>query len=155
MSPAPLNAEEELLWRSLLRIVATLPRLLDEDLVRATGVSLSEYVTLMNLSEAEDREMRLTELASAAGLSLSRVSRLIEDMRVRGLVTKRRAPTDTRGFIATLTPAGLERLRDAYPSNLASARRRVLDHVAPRSLGRAGQVLTAIADGMDTLPADA
>ncbi|GIM93018.1 hypothetical protein Ato02nite_048110 [Paractinoplanes toevensis] len=117
--------------------------------MRSTGVSLSEYVTLMNLSEAEDQEMRLTELALAAGLSLSRISRLVEDMRVRGLVTKRRAAADTRGFIATLTPAGLERLRDAYPTNLASARRRVLDHVAPRAVSGSGQVLAAIAEGMD------
>ncbi|MDX2642277.1 hypothetical protein PV341_01580 [Streptomyces sp. PA03-1a] len=36
--------------------------------------------------------------------------------------------------MATLTSGGLERLEAAYPSLLASARRRVMDHVDSASL---------------------
>jgi DNA-binding MarR family transcriptional regulator len=149
MPEAPLTPDEEILWRALMRIIATLPRLLDEDLTRSTGVSLTEYVTLMNLSEAQDREMRLTDLANAIGLSLSRISRVVEDLRTRGLVTKRRASTDNRGFVATLTPAGLRRLKKAYPGHLLSARRRAFDHVGdPAGLAAAGHILSSIAERM-------
>jgi DNA-binding MarR family transcriptional regulator len=148
MSEPPLTPDEETLWRSLQRIAATLPRLLDEDLVRTTGVTLTEYATLMNLSEAADREMRLTDLATAIGLSLSRISRIVEDLRVRGLVTKRRAAEDTRGNVATLTPAGLSRLQMAYPNHLISARSRVLDHIDPDCLAAAAQVLAVISARM-------
>jgi DNA-binding MarR family transcriptional regulator len=146
MPEPPLTPDEEILWRALMRIIATLPRLLDEDLARSTGVSLTEYVTLMNLSEAQNREMRLTDLANAIGLSLSRISRIVEDLRTRGLVTKRRASDDNRGNIATLTPAGLRRLKKAYPSHLLSARRRVVDRVDPASLAEVGRVLNTIAE---------
>ena len=148
MPEAPLTPDEEILWRALMRIIATLPRLLDEDLTRSTGVSLTEYVTLMNLSEAPDREMRLTDLANASGLSLSRISRIVEDLRTRGLVTKRRASDDNRGNIATLTPAGRRRLKKAYPDHLLSARRRVVDRVDPASLAEVGRVLNTMAEAI-------
>jgi len=148
MPEAPLTPDEEVLWRALMRIVTTLPRLLDEDLARSTGMSLTEYATLMNLSEAPEREARLTDLANAIGLSPSRISRVVEDLRTRGLVTKRRASADNRGFIATLTPAGLSRLRKAYPGHLLSARRRAFDHLDPDGLAEAGRVLNTIATRM-------
>jgi DNA-binding MarR family transcriptional regulator len=153
MPETPLTPDEEYLWRALMRVVATLPRLLDEDLAKSTGVSLTEYATLMNLSEAPKREMRLTDLANAIGLSPSRISRVVEDLRVRGLVTKRRASTDNRGYIATLTPAGLRRLKKAYPGHLLSARRRAFDHVDPAGLAAAGRLLNSIADRMVDPPA--
>jgi DNA-binding MarR family transcriptional regulator len=152
MSHPPLDPSEELLWRALLRIAVTLPRLLDEDLVHATGVSLSEYVILMNLSEAPDRELRLTDLANAAALSLSRVSRLVDDLRSRGLVTKRRATGDTRSAIAALTPAGFQRLVRTYPDHLRSSRRRVMDHIDPALKAQTAAVLAAVLAGMTSTP---
>jgi DNA-binding MarR family transcriptional regulator len=70
----PLSPEEEALWRALMRIIKTLPRRPESDLVQATGLSLSEYSTIMHLSEAPDRELRMNDLASAAGLSPSRMT---------------------------------------------------------------------------------
>jgi hypothetical protein len=54
-----LNANEELFWRALMRIVLTLPRHLDRDMVQAVGMTANEYTTVMNLSEAPNRENRL------------------------------------------------------------------------------------------------
>ena len=48
----PLNETEEAFWRALMRIVVSLPRCLDADLVRTVGVTANEYTTLMCLSEA-------------------------------------------------------------------------------------------------------
>ena len=43
----PLVAPEEVLWRALMRIVLSFPRRLDGDLLRAVGITASEYLTLM------------------------------------------------------------------------------------------------------------
>jgi DNA-binding MarR family transcriptional regulator len=144
----PLSADEEVLWRALIRIAVTLPRGLDDDLTRTAGISFSEYGVLTILSEAENQAMRLSALAAAVALSLSRVSRLVDGMQARGLVAKERDTVDTRGSIARLTPAGLDQLRKAYPVHLASVRRRVIDQVAPELVRPAARALAALAASM-------
>jgi DNA-binding MarR family transcriptional regulator len=145
---APLSADEEMLWRVLIRIAVTLPRGLDDDLTRTAGISVSAYGVLTILSEAENQAMRLSALAGAVALSLSRVSRLVDEMQAQGLVTKERDTVDTRGSIARLTPAGLDRLREAYPVHLASVRQRVIDHVAPELVLPVARALAALAASM-------
>jgi DNA-binding MarR family transcriptional regulator len=140
-----LDPDEELLWRSLLRIVVALPRSLDDDLVRATGVSLTEYIVLMNLSEAPNRPMRVRELAGVMGLSASRVSRLADQLASRGLAHKTRSPDDGRGYIVVITDEGLHRLQRAYPAHLASARRRVFDRLMPADVPQIAQALSLLA----------
>jgi DNA-binding MarR family transcriptional regulator len=141
----PLNATEEVFWRALMRIVLSLPRRLDADLLRTAGITANEYTTLMCLSEAPGRELRMTDLANAAALSASRMTRLVDDLRARGLVTKRSSSEDARGNIAKLTPAGLAKLKKAWPDHLASVRGRVFDHVDPSTVGKAAQALSEIA----------
>jgi DNA-binding MarR family transcriptional regulator len=141
----PLNETEEALWRALMRIVLSLPRRLDADLVRTVGVTANEYTTLMCLSEAPDRELRMTDLANAAALSASRMTRLIDDLQTRGLVTKRTSSKDGRGNVAKLTPAGLAKLKKAWPAHVASVRGRVFDHVDPGTVTNAAQALSEIA----------
>jgi DNA-binding MarR family transcriptional regulator len=73
LSLVRLSSTEELLWRALMRVVLWLPRRLDVDLLQA-GISVNEYTTLVSLSEAPERELRMTDLARATGLSASRMS---------------------------------------------------------------------------------
>jgi len=147
-TPRPLNPDEELLWRALNRIMAALPRVLEEDLLRSTGLSLHEYAALMNLSEAENQELRMADLASATGLSASRITRLVDGLQSRNLVVKRRCTDDARGNVARLTPAGMERLKAAYPDHLRSARSRFMDHVDPALTRRTAEVLGRVAESL-------
>jgi DNA-binding MarR family transcriptional regulator len=141
----PLSETEEAFWRSLMRILLSLPRRLDSDLVRTVGITANEYTTLMCLSEAPGRELRMADLANAAALSASRMTRLVDDLQARDLVTKRASSEDGRGNVATLTPAGLEKLKQAWPAHLASVRGRVFDHVDPGTVTNAAQALSEIA----------
>ena len=145
----PLNATEEVFWRAMMRIVLALPRRLDADLVRTVGMTANEYMTLMCLSEAPDRELRMSDLAHAAALSASRMTRLVDDLQSRGLVTKRTSAQDARGNVAKLTPAGLARLKKAWPTHLASVRDRVFDHVDPGTVTEAAQALSKIAEQLE------
>ncbi len=88
----------------------------------------------MSLSEAENQELRMADLAAATALSASRITRVVDALQSRGQVVKRRYEGDARGNVATLTPEGLNRLQAAYPIHLASARKRVMDHLDGRSL---------------------
>jgi DNA-binding MarR family transcriptional regulator len=145
----PLTQVEEVLWRSLMRLVVTLPRALGDDLVRARGMTANEYTTLMHLSEAPKRELGITDLAAAAALSVSRMSRLLDDLQSRGLILKRQSETDGRGNIARLTRPGLAALKSAYPEHLASVRRLVLDHIDKADKARMARVLEAVATSVD------
>lgn len=148
----PLTSAEEVLWRALMRIVVALPRKLDSDLVRATGLTANEYKTLMGLSEAPNRELRMAELANATGLSASRMTRLVDDLQSRGLVIKRASAADGRGNIAKLTPQGLAKLKSAWPAHLASVRRRVFDHIDSGTVKRAAQAMSGVAAQLEDKP---
>jgi DNA-binding MarR family transcriptional regulator len=145
----PLSPIEESLWRALMRIVKVLPRDLDSDLARGAGVTASEYTTMMHLSEASNRELRMTDLANATDLSASRMTRLVDDLQSRGLVTKVASATDARGNVARLTPRGMSKLRAAWPVHLASVRTRFFDHMDSTSIKRASEALSEVADHLE------
>ena len=60
---------------------------------------------------------------------------------------KRRAGagTDGRGQLAVLTPAGLARLEQAYPTLLAGVREHVMDHLADLDLAAFTHAMSGIA----------
>jgi DNA-binding MarR family transcriptional regulator len=144
-NPEPLTPTEEMFWRALMRIVVCLPRHLHADMVRATGLSASEYTVIMNLSEAPNRQLRMADLAGATGLSASRTTRLVDGLQSHGLVAKRASSADGRSNLAELTSSGLTKLRSAWPAHVASVRTRVLDHVPPGALAKTAQALEAVA----------
>ena len=144
-SVEPLSPAEEALWRAVMRIVKMLPRHLDGDLVRGAGLTASEYTTIMHLSEAPNRELRMAYLARATDLSASRITRLVDDLQSRGLVTKTVSSSDTRGNIARLTPAGMAKLRSAWPVHLASVRRHFLDSIDAGTVEGVAKALAEVA----------
>ncbi len=126
-----LSASEEAAWRALTYVANHLVPVLSEDLA-GSGVSLSEYVVLVHVSEAEDEVLRIGDLAAISGLSASRMSRLVDDMASKGWLEKSRHRDDARCTLAALAPAGLEVLKQTYPTQLANVRRRVFDHLSER-----------------------
>ncbi|HEX8508601.1 MAG TPA: MarR family transcriptional regulator [Propionibacteriaceae bacterium] len=134
MALPPLNAAEEEVWRALVRLMVVLPRALDDDLQQAGGLSLTHYVVLMRLSEVADQQLRMSDLASQVALSPSRMSRIVQLLQGRGLVTRTVSAEDARAGIVTLTEAGLKALRAAWPAHLASARTIVFDNLEPDQL---------------------
>jgi DNA-binding MarR family transcriptional regulator len=107
----------------------TVPRAFDADLLREQRMSLSEYSALMHLSEAPGRRLRMSDLADAGALSLSGMTRIVTRLEVQNLVHRERSCSDGRGWNAVLTDAGLQRLRQAWPTHLASVRRHMFNHL--------------------------
>src|SRR5688500_17515138 len=93
-------------WIGLLETHKRLTRQLEAELEAAHGLGISAMELMSRLARADDHMMRLSSLADASGLSLSRVSRIIDGLEKRGLVERRADATDTRAKNAVLTPAG-------------------------------------------------
>jgi DNA-binding MarR family transcriptional regulator len=144
-----LNEDEELVWRSLMRLVFTLPRALGDDLQRSCGLSSTEYSVLMHLSESPGRQLSMTDLADRTSLSPSRISRVIAEMARLGLVERRPGSVDGRITFAALTRAGAATLRRAWPHHLRSVRERAFDQLTPDEVRTLGPILERLAEAGD------
>jgi len=138
---APLDGEEERAWRSLARAFIVVPRVLEAELQAAHGVTMTEYFVLVNLSEAPDRQLRMSELAARGALSLSAISRVVDGLERRGLVERVRCPSDRRGLLAVLSDRGMACLEEVYPTHLRGVREHVMCHLG-------GLDLEAVADAV-------
>ncbi|HWC25351.1 MAG TPA: MarR family transcriptional regulator [Solirubrobacteraceae bacterium] len=69
------------------------------------------------------------ELSSKHGLSLSRVSRIIDALEERGLVARRACPSDARVVHAKLAAAGLALVRSAQAPHFASVQAAFFDRL--------------------------
>ena len=144
-TPVPgLDSEEDLLWRSLVEVLVRLPRVLDEHFTREAKVGMSEYSVLVALSEAPEGELRMGELAEATALSRSRMSRVVDDLVRKSLVTRRKSEQDGRSALAAVTPEGLAVLAAVYPEHLARVRSLILDHVTKSEMRAMTQALSRI-----------
>ena len=130
----PLTAEEEAVMRALGRLMLVMPRALNADLEREQRMSASEYSVLRNLSESRCGRMRMSELAQACDMSLSGMTRLAAKLESFGYLKRTKCEDDARGWNAVLTDKGLARLREAWPTHLASVRRHIFDHLGDLDL---------------------
>lgn len=131
--------------RALGRMMLVMPRALNADLEREQRMSASEYSVLRHLSETRCGFMRMSELALACDMSLSGMTRLAAKLESLGYVKRIKCQSDARGWNAVLTDQGLARLREAWPTHLASVRRHVFDHLDGLDLDRLAAAFNAIA----------
>jgi DNA-binding MarR family transcriptional regulator len=129
--PSRTNPTREQLaaWRAFLRAHATLIQVLETELVAEQRLSLAAYDVLVQLAEAPDRRLRMTELAEAVLLSRSGVTRLVDRLEKIGLVARCPVESDGRGVAARLTDAGLNRLRIASRTHLAGVTRHFVNRL--------------------------
>jgi DNA-binding MarR family transcriptional regulator len=127
---APFSALEMEAWAGFLRAHATLVRELDDELTRAHALPLSSFDVLVQLANAPDGRMRLSQLADAVLLSRSGLSRLVTRLEEQGLVERRDCASDARGAYAQLTAGGRARLEEARGTHRAGVRLRFLDRLS-------------------------
>lgn len=142
--PSPLSSVEAATWRALARVMTHLARTLDDDLVERDGLTMTRYVVLMELSEAPGGRLRMGDLAHAAMLSPSRMTRVVQGLVDEGYVARGTVDADARARSVTLTPDGLARLERAWPAHVAGVRTHVLDRIDPEDLPGFRRVLEAI-----------
>jgi DNA-binding MarR family transcriptional regulator len=120
---------------------------LDAELQGAHGVSLAEYEVLVALSEAADRRLRMSDLATVLHLSPSGLTRRLDALARRGWVRRERCPSDRRGTFAVLTDDGYAQLVNAAPTHVRGVREHLIDRLSPRQLANLAGALGGIASG--------
>ncbi len=93
-----------------------------------------DYFTLVMLSEAPDRTLRMTALAARTNATLPRQSRVVARLEREGYIERRPCADDGRATNAVLTEAGLTKLTQAAPGRLATVRHYVIDALTPTQL---------------------
>jgi DNA-binding MarR family transcriptional regulator len=116
-------------WIGFLETHRQLSRALDHELEARHRLSMSAVELLGRLAAADERRLRLSRLAADTGLSLSRVSRIVDALEARGLVERRPCPSDARAINAHLTGTGLALAREAQATHFADVQRRFFDQL--------------------------
>lgn len=145
-----LDVDEQRTWRAFLTATQLLQAQLDRELQRDSGIPHAYYEILVRLSEAPGRVLRMSELASAADSSRSRLSHAVARLEEAGWVRRESCPTDRRGSFARLTDDGFAALDAAAPDHVESVRRHLLDRLTPEQVTQLREISEAIVDGLRT-----
>lgn len=116
----------------------------DDALLEGHGFSEGEYGVLVHLSEAQDHRLRMCDLATALRLSPRGLTRRIDGLVKRGLVTREPSPCDRRAMLAVLTDDGMHELESAAPTHVSSVRESLIDHLEPEDLDRMAELLEKV-----------
>ncbi len=139
-----LTPDEQRTWRTFLETTQMLLDGTARQLTRDSGLSHADYEILVRLSEAEDRSLRMCDLATTTLFSPSRLSHAVDRLQELGWVTRRTHPEDRRGTVATLTDEGFAVLEAAAPGHVDFVRRAVFEGLTSRQVNDLRRTLSRI-----------
>jgi DNA-binding MarR family transcriptional regulator len=143
--PQWLTDEEQQAWRATVQLSQLLLRQLDRDLT-AYDLNGRDYEILVELSEAPDHRLRMTDLADATSQSRSRLSHQISRMEKRGLVRRDECEGDKRGTFAVLTRAGFDTIERVAPRHVEQVRLHFIDRLTAEQLEETRSAFQPIVD---------
>lgn len=117
-------------WRNFITLHARLIDLIDKELQAAGCVPLHWYDVLIELAEAPEKRLRMSDLARKVILSRSGLTRLVDKLETAGLLSRETTPTDGRGAFAVLTDEGMAALREAWPIYAEGIRTHFAQHLS-------------------------
>lgn len=145
-----LDEREARAWRALQSMQLRLEGELGRQLAADAGLSYSDYLVLVALTDRPDGRMRLFELGDVLGWEKSRASHHVARMVDRGLVKKQKCDSDRRGFFVAVTARGRREIESAAPGHVSAVRRLFVDRLTPEQLeavGDAAEIVLAALDG--------
>ncbi|MEI8058497.1 MAG: MarR family transcriptional regulator [Actinomycetes bacterium] len=144
-----LSAEQQSHWRAYLEATTLLHERLSRELQDAHGITIGDYEILVRLSEAEERRLRMSQLAEHTLVSRSRLSHQIDRLEQVGLVRREACSQDRRGQNAILTDTGWELLVTAAPTHVGGVREHLVDQLSASDFAALGRICAAIAEHLD------
>lgn len=144
-----LDDTEMRAWRSYVETQSDLNNAIEADLV-PTGLTLGDYQVLVFLSEADDRRMRMCDLADMLQLSPSGLTRRLDGLVRRGWVERQGSEADRRVMLAVLTDRGFARLESAAPTHVDSVRNRLVDLLDRDELEALSTIFGKIRSALET-----
>lgn len=140
-----LNADEQRTWRAYLNSHRLLLDAIDAQLRRDSGMPHAYYEILVRLSDAENRTLRMAELADVTRVSASRLSHAIARLEERGWVRRQECPTDRRGQLAVLTDEGFAKLEATAPGHVEAVRTALFDSLDADQIRNLGEISETLA----------
>jgi DNA-binding MarR family transcriptional regulator len=131
-------------WGALLQVHAALVPSLDKAVQSQTGLPLSWYDVLLELANEPQGRLRMSDLAERVVLSRTRVSRLVDELVARGLISKEDHPDDRRSAYAVITKAGLAEFRAAAPVYVRAIESQFASNLTDEDLELVAQILNKI-----------
>lgn len=125
--PRWLTPRERNAWIALAKLIFNLPNALDAQLLRDSKLTLFEYFVISSLSMTPGWTLRLSDLATHIGSSLSRLSNVVKRLEQRGLLRREPDPENPRYTRAVLTDAGWDVVVEAAPGHVEAVRRYIID----------------------------
>lgn len=135
---------EQVVWRAYLDVMRLLMDRLQKQVSEDSAMSLGEYEVLVQLSEAPDRQLRMSELAARIVHSRSRLTHTVGRMEKRGLVGREPCEEDGRGVLCTLTDLGGEILVAAAPGHVEAVRQAIFDPLTAEEVTSLGAVMDKV-----------
>ncbi len=126
-----LSDEEQASWRNYLAAMRQLDCAMDQRLQSRSDLTITDYVILVSLSEAEGRRLRMSELADIVVVSRSRLTYRIDSLVQRGYIDREQCDDDRRGLFAQMTNIGFKVLSEAAPAHVDDVRELVFDNIKP------------------------
>ena len=144
----PFDSLQEEVVLSMLRTADQLAVPMN-DLLRAADLSLSQYNVLRILRGSAGAQLACGEISDRMVRRDPDLTRLLDRLEKRGLVSRSRGTTDRRVVLASITPDGIrlvEELDDAVQSTI----RRTLAHMPDDRLGTLCELLEEARNGGQT-----
>jgi DNA-binding MarR family transcriptional regulator len=139
-----LDDDEQRTWRAFLTATRLLFDALDRELQRDAGMPHAYYEVLVRLSEANERSLRMSELAEVSMSSRSRLSHAVARLEEAGWIRRHECPTDRRGQIAVLTDQGFLALAAAAPGHVEGLRSHLFDPLSEAQRRQLGEISDAL-----------
>jgi DNA-binding MarR family transcriptional regulator len=149
--PRWLNPSEMQAWRAYVIGSELMRQQLSRELQDRHGMAITDYEVLVQLSEREGCQMRMTQLAGRVAASKSRLSHQIARMEKAGLVRRVGCADDARGVVAELTDKGMETLRTAAPTHVEGVREHFIDLLSEEEQAIIATVFERVGKHLDEL----
>ncbi|WP_407565424.1 MarR family winged helix-turn-helix transcriptional regulator [Streptomyces sp. 184] len=147
-----LTSEQTAAWDSFIRMQEKLIGRLSRRVQADSGMSASDYLVLVKLTETGEGRMRFMDLVKLVEWEKSRMSHQVGRMAKRGLVAKEDCPDDGRGAFIVATPAGYAAIEDAAPMHVEHVRRLFIDALTREELATLAHISNRVLAHMEKQP---
>ena len=146
--PQRLDERQRLMWKAYRDLYQELSTVLEDQLLRDSGLSGSEYAVLVELSHSPDGVLRARELGSELGWDRSRLSHLVGRMEKRRLVVREECEEDARGSMVRLTDTGRATVDGVAPEHSEAIRRYFFNALSKDELETFATVVDRLRDNL-------
>lgn len=144
-----LSEDELQVWVGLVAVLELLPAQLDSRLRRVADLTYFDYYVLARLSEAPERTLPMSALATRTNATLPRLSHVARRLEARGMIERSTAHQDRRVTIVRLTQDGWDLLEATAPTHVEQVRELVFDRLSSEQVRQLGAITDTLLTSLD------